>query len=51
MKNKKIDLIRKKLDMLDIKMLNLVKKRSVLVNKILRQKTYKKQIIDYKLRI
>ena len=48
MKNKKIDLIRKKLDMLDLKMLNLVKKRSVLVNKILRQKTYKKQIIDYK---
>ena len=48
MKNKKIDLIRKKLDMLDLKMLNLVKKRSVLVNNILRQKTYKKQIIDYK---
>ena len=48
MKNKKIDLIRKKLDLLDLKMLNLVKKRSVLVNKILRQKTYKKQIIDYK---
>ncbi len=48
MKNKKIDLIRKKLDMLDLKMLNLVKKRSVLVNKILRQKIYKKQIIDHK---
>ncbi len=48
MKNKKIDLIRKKLDLLDLKMLNLVKKRSVLVNKILRQKIYKKQIIDHK---
>ena len=48
MKNKKIDLIRKKLDMLDLKMLNLIKKRSVLVNKILRQKIYKKQIIDNK---
>ena len=48
MKNKKIDLIRKKLDKLDLKMLNLIKKRSILVNKILNEKKYKNQIIDKK---
>ena len=48
MKNKKIDLIRKKLDKLDLKMLNLIKKRSILVNKILKEKKYKNQIIDNK---
>ena len=48
MKNKKIVLIRKKLDKLDLKMLGLIKKRSILVNKILREKKYKKQIIDKK---
>ena len=46
MKNKKINLIRKKLDKLDLKMLNLIKKRSILVNKILKEKKYKNQIID-----
>ena len=48
MKNKKINLIRKKLDKLDLKMLTLIKKRSILVNKILREKKYKNQIIDKK---
>ena len=48
MKNKKIELIRKKLDKLDLKMLNLIKKRSILVNKILKEKKYKNQIIDNK---
>ncbi|MBD1172555.1 chorismate mutase [Pelagibacterales bacterium SAG-MED05] len=48
MKNKKIDLIRKKLDKLDLKMLTLIKKRSILVNKILKEKKYKNQIIDNK---
>ena len=48
MKNKKINLIRKKLDLLDLKMLNIVKKRSLLVNKILSEKKYKNQIIDIK---
>ena len=46
MKNKKINLIRKKLDKLDLKMLTLIKKRSFLVNKILKEKKYKNQIID-----
>ena len=48
MKNKKINLIRKKLDKLDLKMLTLIKKRSILVNKILKEKKYKNQIIDNK---
>ena len=48
MKNKKINLIRKKLDKLDLKMLNLIKKRSILVNKVLKEKKYKNQIIDNK---
>ncbi len=48
MKNKKIILIRKKLDKLDLRMLHLIKKRSILVKKILGEKKYKKQIIDNK---
>ena len=48
MKNKKINLIRKKLDKLDLKMLILIKKRSILVTKILKEKKYKNQIIDNK---
>ena len=48
MKNKKIVLIRKKLDKLDLRMLHLIKKRSILVKKILGEKKYKKQIIDNK---
>ena len=48
MKNKKINEIRKQLDKLDLKMLNLIKKRSILVNKILNEKKYKNQIIDNK---
>ena len=46
MKNKKISIIRKKLDKLDLNMLSLIKKRSLLVNRILEQKKYKNQIID-----
>ena len=46
--NKKINQIRKKLDKLDVKMLLIIKKRSVLVNKILKEKKYKKQIVDNK---
>ena len=48
MKNKKIVLIRKKLDKLDLRMLHLIKKRSILVKKILGEKKYKNQIIDNK---
>ena len=48
MKNKKISIIRKKLDKLDLKMLSIIKKRSFLVNKILKQKQFKNQIVDNK---
>ena len=48
MKNKKINIIRKKLDKLDLIMLSVIKKRSLLVNKILEQKEFKNQIIDAK---
>ena len=48
MKNNNIIKVRKKLDLLDNKFLNLIKRRSVLINKILKQKTSKNQIIDRK---
>ena len=48
MKNKKINIIRKKLDKLDLKMLSIIKKRSFLVKKILEQKQFKNQIVDNK---
>ena len=48
MKNKKINNIRKKLDNLDNKLLILFKKRTNLVNEILKTKQFKKQIIDRK---
>ena len=48
MKNKKISIIRKKLDKLDLKMHSIIKKRSSLVNKILEQKQFKNQIVDNK---
>ena len=48
MVNKKILVIRKKLDKLDNKFLNLIKKRSNLVDQVLKNKKYKKDIIDRK---
>ena len=48
MKNNNIIKVRKKLDLLDSKFLNLIKRRSILVNRVLRQKTSKNQIIDRK---
>ena len=48
MKNNNIIKLRKKIDLLDSKFLNLIKKRSILVNRVLRQKTSKNQIIDRK---
>ena len=44
MKNKNINKIRKKLDSLDDKLLNILKKRSDLVNKILREKKVRKRL-------
>ncbi len=48
MVNKKILKIRRKLDKLDNKFLDLIKKRSTLVNQVLLNKKFKKDIIDKK---
>ena len=48
MKNNNIIKLRKKLDLLDNKLLNLIKRRSILIDKVLKQKTSKNQIIDKK---
>ena len=48
MNNKNLNKIRLKLDKLDIKLLSLIKKRTILVDKVLRTKKYKSQIIDKK---
>jgi chorismate mutase len=48
MKNNNIIKLRKKLDLLDNKLLNLIKRRSILVSKVLKEKTSKNQIINRK---
>ena len=48
MVNKNILKIRKKLDQLDNYFLNLIKKRTLLVDKVFKNKKYKKDIIDKK---
>ena len=45
---KKLDLLRIKLDKLDTELLKLIKKRSNLVNNVLKVKIHKKEIIDHK---
>ena len=45
---KKIDLLRLQLDRLDNELLKLIKKRSNLVNEVLKVKIYKNEIIDQK---
>ena len=45
-KNKKIKRIRRKLDILDNKLLNIIKIRTGLVREVLRSKNSKKQIVD-----
>jgi len=46
--NKNINIIRKKLDIIDTKLLNLFKKRTLLVDKVIQTKMFKNQIIDNK---
>ena len=48
LKKKKLNLIRKKLDKLDNSLINIVKKRTFLVKKVLELKEYKKEIVDKK---
>ena len=45
---KKLKIARKKIDQIDKKILNLIKKRTHIVNYMLTLKIYKKQIIDHK---
>ena len=45
---KKLDLLRFKLDKLDSNLLKLIKKRSTLVNEVLKVKIHKKEIVDQK---
>ena len=45
---KKLDSLRLKLDKLDTELLKLIKKRSNLVNEVLKLKVHKKEIIDQK---
>ena len=48
MYHKKLKIIRNKLDKLDFKLLNLIKKRTNLVKEVIKIKKYKKQIVDRK---
>ena len=48
MDKKKLSIVRKKLDKLDYKILLLVKKRTFLVNQVIKIKKHKKQIVDKK---
>jgi len=48
MKNKKLEVIRNKIDKLDLKLLDLLKTRTHLVKKVIKLKKYKKQIVDNK---
>ena len=48
LKRKKLNLIRKKLDKLDNSLINIIKKRTLLVKEVLKLKEYKSQIVDKK---
>ena len=45
---KKLNSLRKKLDFLDNDLIEIIKKRSLLVNKVLELKIYKNEIVDKK---
>ena len=48
LKKKKLNLVRKKLDKLDNSLINIIKKRTLLVKKVLELKEYKNEIVDRK---
>ncbi len=48
LKKKKLNLIRQKLDKLDNYLINIIKKRTLLVKKVLELKEYKNEIVDKK---
>ena len=45
---KKLNKVRNHIDKLDIKLLDIIKKRTKLVNQVIKIKKYKKQIVDKK---
>ena len=45
---KELQILRKKLDIIDLELLNIIKKRSILVKKVLSLKKFKNQIVDRK---
>ena len=47
-KRKKLNILRKKLDLLDNKLINLIKIRTNIVKEVLKLKTYKYEIVDKK---
>ena len=47
-KRKKLNILRKKLDLLDNKLINLIKIRTSIVKDVLKLKTYKHEIVDRK---
>ena len=47
-KRKKLNLLRKKLDLLDNKLIKLIKIRTNIVKDVLKLKTYKNEIVDKK---
>ena len=47
-RKKKLEVIRKKLDKLDNSLLSIIKKRTLLVNEVVKIKKFKKEIVDKK---
>ena len=47
-RKKKLEVIRKKLDKLDNSLLSIIKKRTLLVNEVVKLKKFKKEIVDKK---
>ena len=47
-RKKKLEVIRKKLDKLDDSLLSIIKKRTLLVNEVVKLKKFKKEIVDKK---
>ena len=47
-RKKKLEVIRKKLDKLDNSLISIIKKRTQLVNEVIKLKKYKKEIVDNK---
>ena len=48
LKKKKLNIIRKKLDKLDNSLINIIKKRTLLVKEVIKLKDFKKEIVDKK---